>query len=222
MKKYSLVSLLVITLVLFSCTKKDVAQPLEEIQNEDLAGYLEIASINLGGAGAAEITAFDPATNRLFAVNNSAENKIDVIDIKNPSSISVIKSISMLPYGGYVNSVAVSNGKLAAAIESTNKQAAGKVVVFNTSTYEAIKTITVGALPDMVTFSPDGNYILTANEGEPSDDYLNDPEGSISIIKVSDYSVTTLNFASFESQLASLTAKGFRIFGPGKNFVKDI
>jgi len=222
MKKYTLLSLLAITLVLFSCSKKDVAQPLEETQNEDLAGYLEIASINLGGVGAAEITAFDPATNRLFAVNNSAENKIDVIDIKNPSSISVIKSISMLPYGGYVNSVAVSNGKLAAAIESTNKQAAGKVVVFNTSTYEAIKTITVGALPDMVTFSPDGNYILTANEGEPSDDYLNDPEGSISIIKVSDYSVTTLNFASFESQLASLTSKGFRIFGPGKNFVKDI
>ena len=135
MKKYTLLSLLAITLILFSCSKKDVAQPLEETQNEDLAGYLEIASINLGGAGAAEITAFDPATNRLFAVNNSAENKIDVIDIKNPSSISVIKSISMLPYGGYVNSVAVSNGKLAAAIESTNKQAAGKVVVFNTSTY---------------------------------------------------------------------------------------
>ena len=222
MKKYTLLSLFAITLVLFSCSKKDVAQPLEETQNEDLSGYLEIASINLGGVGAAEITAFDPATNRLFAVNNGAENKIDVIDISNPSSISVIKSISMLPYGGYVNSVAVSNGKLAAAIESTNKQAPGKVVVFNTSNYEVLKTITVGALPDMVTFSPDGNYILTANEGEPSDDYLNDPEGSISIIKVSDYSVITLNFASFESQLASLTAKGFRIFGPGKNFVKDI
>jgi DNA-binding beta-propeller fold protein YncE len=51
---------------------------------------------------------------------------------------------------------------------------------------------------------------------------LNDPEGSVSIIKVSDYSVTTLNFASFESQLATLASKGFRIFGPGKNFVKDI
>jgi hypothetical protein len=74
----------------------------------------------------------------------------------------------------------------------------------------------------MVTFSPDGNYIISANEGEPSADYLNDPEGSVSIIKVSDYSVTTLNFASFESQLATLASKGFRIFGPGKNFVKDI
>jgi DNA-binding beta-propeller fold protein YncE len=222
MKQLKFFYLLLITVTIFSCRKEDVAPPLENTQNEDLSGYTEIASISLGGVGAAEITAFDSETDRLFAVNNSTENKIDVLDMSNPALVKVIKSISMLPYGGYVNSVAVSNGKLAAAIESTNKQAAGKIVVFNTSTYAEIKSINVGALPDMVTFSPDGNYIISANEGEPSNDYLNDPEGSVSIIKVADYSVTTLNFASFESQLASLASKGFRIFGPGKNFVKDI
>jgi len=222
MKQLKFLYLLLITVTIFSCRKEDVAPPLENTQNEDLSGYTEIASISLGGVGAAEITAFDSETDRLFAVNNSTENKIDVLDMSNPGLVKVIKSISMLPYGGYVNSVAVSNGKLAAAIESTNKQAAGKIVVFNTSTYAEIKSINVGALPDMVTFSPDGNYIISANEGEPGNDYLNDPEGSVSIIKVSDYSVTTLNFASFESQLATLASKGFRIFGPGKNFVKDI
>ena len=222
MKQLKFLYLLLITVTIFSCRKEDVAPPLENTQNEDLSGYTEIASISLGGVGAAEITAFDSETDRLFAVNNSTENKIDVLDMSNPALVKVIKSISMLPYGGYVNSVAVSNGKLAAAIESTNKQAAGKIVVFNTATYAEIKSINVGALPDMVTFSPDGNYIISANEGEPSNDYLNDPEGSVSIIKVADYSVTTLNFASFESQLASLASKGFRIFGPGKNFVKDI
>ena len=222
MKQLKFLYLLLITVTIFSCRKEDVAPPLENTQNEDLSGYTEIASISLGGVGAAEITAFDSETDRLFAVNNGTENKIDVLDMSNPALVKVIKSISMLPYGGYVNSVAVSNGKLAAAIESTNKQAAGKIVVFNTSTYAEIKSINVGALPDMVTFSPDGKYIISANEGEPSNDYLNDPEGSVSIIKVADYSVTTLNFASFESQLASLASKGFRIFGPGKNFVKDI
>jgi DNA-binding beta-propeller fold protein YncE len=222
MKQLKFLYLLLITVTIFSCRKEDISQPLENTQNEDLSGYTEIASISLGGSGAAEITAFDPTTDRLFAVNNGTENKIDVLDMSNPASVTVIRSISMLPYGGYVNSVAVSNGKLAAAIESTNKQAAGKIVVFNTSTYAEIKSINVGALPDMVTFSPDGNYIISANEGEPSNDYLNDPEGSVSIIKVSDYSVTTLNFASFESQLATLASKGFRIFGPGTNFVKDI
>ena len=214
--------LLLITLTLFSCRKEDVSVPLENTQNEDLSGYQEIASLNLGGVGAAEITAFDPSTDRLFAVNNGTENKIDVIDISDPANIKVIKSISMLPYGGYVNSVSVFDGKLAAAIESTNKQSLGKIVVFNTTTYAELKSINVGALPDMVTFSHDGKYILSANEGEPSADYLNDPEGSVSIIKVSDYSVKTINFSAFESQLSTLSSKGFRIFGPGKNFNKDI
>ena len=223
MKHLRFTYLLLITVTIFSCRKEDVSAPLENTQNEDLSGYTEIASINLGGLGAAEISAFDPSTDKLFAVNNSyILNKIDVIDISNPAVISVIHSISMLPYGGYVNSVAVSNGKLAAAVESTDKQGAGKIVVFNTSNYAEIKSINVGALPDMVTFTNDGKYILSANEGEPSDNYSNDPEGSVSIIKVSDYSVKTINFSTFESQLAALTAKGFRIFGPGKNFNKDI
>ena len=224
MKKWIFVCLAVVS---FSCNKDDnenpVTPPLEETVNENLESYKEISSLTLGGVGGAEITTYDPVTKRLFAVNNSTVNKIDVIDIANPVVISVIKSISMAPYGGYVNSVDVKNGKLAAAIESINKQETGKVVVFNTTTYAEEKVITVGALPDMVVYSPDGKYILTANEGEPSADYTNDPEGSVSIIDVSNgYSVRTLNFASFAGQLAALTNGGFRVFGPGKDIVKDV
>lgn len=151
------------TTALFACQKEIIELP-EQTVNEDLASYQEIASINLGGLGAAEITTYDPITKRLFAVNNGTTNKIDVIDIANPASISVVKSISMLPYGGYVNSVDVKNGMLAAAIESTNKQAPGKIVVFNTSTLKEIASINVGALPDMVVFSPNGKFIFSANE----------------------------------------------------------
>jgi DNA-binding beta-propeller fold protein YncE len=210
-------------LISVSCKKDEVpAEPLENKINEDLSSYQEIASVGLGGAGAAEITTFDPVSKRLFAVNNGTVNKIDVIDLANPSAVSVGSSISMLPYGGFVNSVDAYNGKLAAAIESTNKQSNGKVVVFNTSTLAEIKSVEVGALPDMVTFTKDGQYILTANEGEPNDAYTVDPEGSVSIIRVSDYTVRTVNFSALESQLATLATKGFRIYGPGKNFTKDI
>jgi len=207
----------------FACKKETVVLPLEQTVNEDLASYQEIASINLGGLGSAEITTFDPATNRLFAVNNGTTNKIDVIDIANPASIKLIKSISMQPYGGYVNSVDVKNGMLAAAIESTNKQAPGKVIVFNTSTYKEIASINVGSLPDHVVFSSDGKFILTANEGEPNDAYTTDPAGTVSIINVDNkFTVTTVDFAGLASQLSALSAGGFRVFGPGKNFVNDI
>jgi DNA-binding beta-propeller fold protein YncE len=75
----------------------------------------------------------------------------------------------------------------------------------------------------MVTFSPDGKYIMSANEGEPSDDYSNDPNGSISIIEVNNnYSVTTLDFSRFSSQLGSLTNAGFRIGKAGASFAADI
>lgn len=156
---------LLILISIFSACKKSDDVPGEVIVNEDPATYKEIASLNLGGLGTAEITTFDPLTKRLFAVNNGATNRIDVIDIANPAAAILIHSINLSTYGGYVNSVDVSNGKLAAAIESANKQDPGKIVVFNTSTYAEEKIIPVGALPDMVVYSPDGKYILSANEG---------------------------------------------------------
>lgn len=220
MKKFWIIAGLCLAL---SCKKDADTADIKDINViEDPASYQEIRSINLGGVGAAEITAYDPVTKRLFAVNNGAENKIDVIDMSNPAAATRILTIPVSPYGGYVNSVDVMDGKLAAAIESTNKQANGKVVVFNTATLAEIKVIEVGALPDMVTFTKDGQYILTANEGEPNDAYTIDPEGTVSIIKVSDYSVRTVGFAAFESQLPNLTAGGFRIYGPGRVFTRDI
>lgn len=192
-------------------------------KKENPSDFIPIGSIQIGGTGAAEISAFDPLTARLFVVNNSTENKIDVLDLRNPAAPSVIGSISMLPYGGAVNSVAVSDGKLAAAIEAADKQAPGKVVIFNTANYSEVKVVSVGALPDMITYSPDGKFILTANEGEPNSTYTVDPEGSVSIISVkNNYSVATLNFSAFAPKAADLMKKGLRVFGPGASFAQDM
>lgn len=218
---------LIVAVGLFGCKKNTPEQtPTPEPEffvNEDPATFAEVGMIDIGETGAAEISAYDPLTKRLFVVNNSAVNKIDVIDFSNPAAMKVIQSIPMAPYGGAVNSVAVFDGKVAAAIESNDKQANGKVAVFKTDDYSLVKEITVGALPDMVTYSNDGKFILTANEGEPNDTYTNDPVGSVSIISVADnYSVTTLDFSGFEAQKAGLLSKGFRIFGLGATFAKDI
>lgn len=219
--KLKLVTFSFALFAIVSC-KKDNFEP-EFFVNEDAATFAEIGMIDIGDVGAAEISAYDPQTKKLFVVNNSIVNQIDVLDFANPKSIKPLSSISTQPYGGFVNSVAVNNGKLAAAIESTNKQTNGKIVVFKAADNSEIKVITVGALPDMVTFSPDGKFIISANEGEPSADYTNDPQGTISIISVeNDYSVTTLDFASFASQSTTLKTKGFRIFGPSNDFAKDI
>jgi hypothetical protein len=201
--------------------------------NENPASFEEISSIDIGEAGAAEISAYDPQTKKLFTVTNvGGTTSIDVLDFSNPVNLVRIGSINISSYGGGVNSVAVNDGKLAAAIEATIKTDPGKVVVFKTTDYSVVKQITVGALPDMITFSHDGKFILTANEGEPATDYTADPFGTVSIISIKDdYSATTLDFGSFAGQQTSLMAKGLRIFGPGitpgtiisaERFAKDI
>jgi hypothetical protein len=209
--------------ILFGCKKNEEVLPLEFSVSEDLSSYTEIASLGLGGLGAAEISTYDDKSKRLFAVNNSAVNKIDVIDLSNPAAPKIVGSILMQPYGGFVNSVDVYDGKLAAAIESVNKQAPGKVIIFDAATLIPIKSITVGPLPDMVTYSKDGNFILTANEGEPNDSYTDDPVGSVSIINIKNgYTVSNVDFSGFAAKVPELSAKGFRIFGPGLNLSRDV
>lgn len=221
MKKYGL-AVLATVMVLSSC-EKDL-NATEFVVNENPATFKEIGSITIGALGAAEISAYDETTKKLFTINNNGINQIDVIDLSDPTNPKKLTSIDLSPYNGASNSVSTFDGKLAVALESTiDKQANGKVVVFKTSDYSLIQEISVGALPDMVTFSPDGKYIISANEGEPSDDYSKDPNGSISIIDVNNnYSVTTLDFSGYSSQLNILTAGGFRIGKLDANFAADV
>jgi DNA-binding beta-propeller fold protein YncE len=225
MKKYGL-ALFATFFLLSSCANENeiVGKAADETISENPASFKEIGSITIGGAGAAEISSYDEFSKKLFTVNNSGTSKIDVIDLSDPTNPKLIASIDLTPFNGASNSVATYNGKLAVALEATpNKQDLGKVVVFDTANYAVIKQITVGSLPDMVTFSPDGKYIMSANEGEPSDDYSNDPNGSISIIDIAnDYSVTTLDFTSFSSQLNTLKGAGFRIGKSDATFAADI
>lgn len=192
--------------------------------NENPSTFTEISTTDVGETGAAEISAYDPLTKKLFTVTNAgATTQIDVHDFSNPAALVRIASIDITPYGSNVNSVSVSNGKVAAAVEGATKTDNGSICVFKTSDYSFVKKIAVGALPDMVTYTHDGNYILSANEGEPADDYSVDPKGTVSIISVKDnYAVTTIDFSAFASKQADLMAKGFRVFGPAANFLTNI
>ncbi|WP_167604798.1 choice-of-anchor I family protein [Maribellus sediminis] len=226
MKKLVLASLA--TTLLFSCTQSQFDETDHVVlksgngkalgQNDIFFTY-HSKTIEYG-EGAAEISAYDPASMQLFVVNNAADSKIDVFDLSPAGTLSYKTSIAVS--GGGVNSVAVKNGMLAAALEADVKTDPGSVAIYDAATLTLISEIGVGALPDMVTFTPDGNYILSANEGEPNDDYDVDPEGTVSIIEVSSLTATTLGFSGFASQAGELMEKGLRIFGPNASFAQDI
>lgn len=219
-----LASLAAVAVLFFSCNKND-SNDNGDVGIQESLEFKQIAAFQVGSAGAAEISAYCEQTKKLFVVNNTTgNNRIDVISLADPAAPLLVGSISTGPYGGgFVNSVDVRDGKLAAGIEAAVKTDNGKVVVLRTDNYTKIAELNVGALPDMVTFSPDGMFILSANEGEPNDAYTVDPVGSISIIDVKgNYAVKTIDFSGFASQEAALKSRGFRIYGKNASFAQDI
>lgn len=216
--------LLVVTLLLaFSCQNDNLTEnedPSAERRSKNFnVNFQYKSTITVGREGSTEITAFDKTNNRLFVVD-ADEDQILVWDISNIESPIELSSISVAP--GAPNSVSVHKGKLAVAIEAENKQMPGNINVYDTSSLTLLNSYQVGALPDMVTFSPNGQYIVSANEGEPSDDYLVDPAGSVSIIEVANGQLTTLTFDAFNGQEMQLESQGFRVFGPGATLAQDV
>lgn len=174
--------------------------------------------------GATEIVDFDSGSSKIFFTNAKA-NTLTALDASKPSSLTKAFDISLSNYGGSVNSVSIHNGLVAVAMEALVKTDSGSVVFFDTDG-KWLKSVKVGALPDMLTFSPNGKKLIIANEGEPNDAYSIDPEGSISIIDVSagvqNATVKHINFQSLNSKLKELVAAGIRIFGPKASVAQDL
>lgn len=183
----------------------------------------------------AEIPAFDPESHKLYVVAGTA---IEYYDISTSGEISLSGVLDLgfaVPPGTIIlpNSASIKNGILAVAYgvqnSTTLAQQPGRVGFYIAASSTYIHDVTVGYLPDMVIFSPDGSKVLTANEGEPNsygqpDSF--DPEGSVSIIDISSgitsATVQTANFSAFDSQINDLRIAGVRIYGPGATVSQDL
>jgi drug/metabolite transporter (DMT)-like permease len=178
--------------------------------------------------GAVEISAYDPATSRAFATF-AEQPYVEAIDLSNVNTPALAFSIDLTPWGGedaHATSVSVSGGVLAVAVPQGEEDTAPGKVLFFTTSGVYLSEVTVGALPDMLTFSPDGRMVLSANEGQPMSDYSFDPEGSVSIIDMSggaasltNADVTTVGFSAFNN--APIDPR-IRIFGPGSTVAQDL
>lgn len=175
---------------------------------------------------AAEIVTYDASTRRAFVIN-AASGEVDVLDLSDPANPTLAFTISVADLGADANSVATRNGIVAIAVEAEDRTANGAVAFYDTEGTR-LSVVEAGALPDALTFSPDGRWVLVANEGEPVEDFARDPEGSVTIIdlsvgveNVTQAHVRTADFRAFNGREEELRAQGVRINGPGASAAQD-
>lgn len=185
-----------------------------ELEFRKIAGYSTGAGLEEAGA---EIVQYDAASQKVYLINGAASS-LEIVDLSaletgvadqalNVDASAKIAIPALSPEDrpdlfGDVTSVAVhpTEDLIAVAVPNSVKTDNGSVVFF-TKDGAYIDYVEVGALPDMITVTPDGTQFLVANEGEPNDDYSIDPEGSVSIIGIAktdgkySFDVTTADFA---------------------------
>jgi DNA-binding beta-propeller fold protein YncE len=191
----------------------------------------------------AEINAFDPEGQRIYVVNPS-DGRIDIINASNPSApvgagfLDIAGACKLeigaecpLQSGLEPNSVAIHGNLMAVAASNAVKTNNGHAVFFELrgiDTPRFLHAVEVGAVPDMIVFTDDGKYALTANEGEPNSTYTIDPPGSVSVIEIEKLGTPRaarhVLFDRFDNpdQRAKIESEGVRIFGPGASVAEDL
>lgn len=205
-----------------------------------------VARAYLGNQVAAEIVQYHADTQTIYATNGETNTiaviaagsdniptsamddpigttNLTVTDITLPEEVDGVTL-------GSLTSIAISGDLMAVAVPADTKTDNGYVLFYNgldSSTPVFLDQVEVGALPDMVTFTPDGGKVLVANEGEPSSDYTVDPEGSVAVINIlasgePEESASIVDFSAFNDAQDDLISQGMMFPNPSGRTINGV
>lgn len=194
------------------------------LSNESVNGKLNyIGNYQTGmsnkDGGIAEIVKYNKDNQKMYLVNGAAQS-VDIVSVANLTSnkqteFVIDKRLDITAMGqahgfasGDITSIDVNTKEkiIAIAVQGATYKDHGSIVILDYNG-NYMKHFEAGVQPDMVTFSPDYKYILSANEGEPRKGYsapgATDPKGSVTIVDlkkgVNKATSVTLGFEQFDS-----------------------
>jgi 2',3'-cyclic-nucleotide 2'-phosphodiesterase (5'-nucleotidase family) len=172
-----------------------------------------------GAAGGAESIAYDAARNLVVIMGANGVDALNATTGALAFSISKaqLAASAGIPVGsiGSGNSVAVSGNNLAMTFDNATPGTAGFAAVYTINTAGTAATFranaTVGVVPDMIVFTPDGSRALVAIEGEPTPGYTFDAPGGITTLDTATWTPSFFGFDAFDAQAAALRAAGVKL-----------
>ena len=196
---------------------KDIVD-INTISDTGLVEYLSSYSTGYADpeGGVAEIVKFNKENNCMYLVSGKTQT-LDIVKVNAHGSTELVKKVDIAALGtangfsaGDITSVDVNTGRdlVAIAVQNADYTDNGVIVTLD---YEGnfVAKYEAGVQPDMVTFSPNGNCILSANEGEPREGYeATDPMGSVTVVDLNSKTVQTITFETFDSSRAQLVENG--------------
>lgn len=183
--------------------------------------------------GAAEIVDFHPASRQVFVVNSRAA-RVTVLRLgqrgfeRGERALEPRRDVADFR-AGQVTSLAVSGDLVAVSVCAESNDRRGRVAFYAAGPLDYLGAVSVGYVPDMLTFAPDGKTLLVANEGEQvrnaDERIVSDPAGSVSIVDLSrgveSASVVEATFEAFDGRIEEYRNAGVRVPRLGGRFFES-
>eukprot|EP00008_Paramoeba_atlantica_P013214 CAMPEP_0201479026 /NCGR_PEP_ID=MMETSP0151_2-20130828/3768_1 /ASSEMBLY_ACC=CAM_ASM_000257 /TAXON_ID=200890 /ORGANISM="Paramoeba atlantica, Strain 621/1 / CCAP 1560/9" /LENGTH=553 /DNA_ID=CAMNT_0047860345 /DNA_START=66 /DNA_END=1727 /DNA_ORIENTATION=- len=154
------------------------------VQVEGSWSFEVLSTYKTGEWGGTETNSWSENLNAIFS-SNGAQQRVDMLSLGEDGSLTLVKSFDVSSIGsGSPTSVDSFDYRketvIAITIPAATVTDPGTLVFFEPESGAELVALTVGSLPDHCKFSPEGDYLAVANEGE--EDGSVDPMGTVSII----------------------------------------